>query len=63
MKKTDRNNKMKQCAFLNKDGKRCRVKSAMKDRLVLNSEYYNYPAWVEVNLCPKHFFHFRSGKG
>lgn len=49
---------LKQCCFLNQDGKRCRVRSAIKMRLHLDGELYNYPSWVEVNLCAEHFFHF-----
>jgi hypothetical protein len=51
-------NVMKQCAFLDGDGKRCRKKSAIKLRLHLNPEIYDYPRWVEVNLCIDHFLHF-----
>jgi hypothetical protein len=49
-----------QCAFLNEDGKRCRRHSAIQHDLHLESELYNYPAWVRVNLCPEHFIHFRG---
>ena len=52
------NSKMKQCAFINSEGGRCRKKSAIKLRLFLNPELYDYPHWVEVNLCPVHFTHF-----
>jgi len=47
-----------QCTFLDEDGKRCRCRSAIKHRVHLNNEMYDYPAWVEINLCVKHFLHF-----
>jgi hypothetical protein len=47
-----------QCTFLDADGKRCRQRSAIQMNLHLENELYNYPAWVRVNLCPKHFMHF-----
>lgn len=49
-----------QCCFLDGDGKRCRKKSAIKNRLHLDN-MYKYPAWVEVNLCPEHHLHFGGG--
>lgn len=47
-----------QCSFINEGGKRCRVRSAIKNRLHLDGELYDYPSWVEVNLCPEHHLHF-----
>lgn len=49
--------KFPQCAFLDEDGKRCRCRSAIKHQLHLENELYNYPRWVEVNLCSEHFLH------
>ena len=46
-----------QCTFLYEDGKRCRKRSAIKLRVHLSS-MYQYPAWVEINLCPVHYTHF-----
>lgn len=45
------------CNFVSSEGKRCRVRSAIKHRVHLDQELYDYPAWVEVSLCPEHFVH------
>ena len=52
------NKEMKQCAFLSSEGKRCRKRSALKLQVHLDSEIYDYPSWVEVNLCAEHFTHY-----
>lgn len=49
--------KLKQCAFLNEKGKRCRKKSALKLRVFLDPTHYKESPWVEVNFCIDHYLH------
>ena len=51
-------NNLPQCSYLDENGKRCRRRSGIKKKLHLDVEIYEYPRWVEVNLCPQHFIHF-----
>ena len=52
------NSKLSQCCYLDKNGKRCRKRSALKLQVHLDGEmYYSfiYATWVEVNLCVEHY--------
>ena len=42
------------CNFLDANGKRCRVHSALELEFHGDGEIYN-SAWVKVNLCPEHY--------
>ncbi len=50
-----RKNNLPQCNYLDENGKRCRRRSGIKEKLFLDVEIYESPGWVEVNLCPQHF--------
>ncbi len=47
-----------QCNFLDDKEKRCKKRSALQLSLHLDSELYELPAWLKVNLCPEHYIHF-----
>ena len=50
-----------QCCYLNRGGKRCRKRSAIKHRVHLDGVIYsdyNFANWMEVNLCVEHFIAF-----
>ncbi len=50
----DKNGKLlPRCSFLDDNLKRCRKHSAIKHRIVLDTEIYA-TQWVEVNLCIDH---------
>lgn len=50
--------KLPQCSYLNNEGKRCRRRSALRLNLHLESELYDYPNWVQVNLCIEHYSYY-----
>jgi hypothetical protein len=49
-----RNMLKQRCSYINQDGKRCRIKSAIQIRVFLDAELYDYPRWVEITSCAKH---------
>ena len=47
-----------QCAYLDGDGARCKNLSETSANLYLDSEIYDSPRWVDVNLCLEHAQHY-----
>jgi hypothetical protein len=43
-----------QCGALDRNGNRCRKRSAIRHHYHGDSELYDAVRWVEVNVCPDH---------